>query len=84
MSNEKNSKIGVEGSRIQKVVMPTKKISSAQMNEKRRKWLCYHYEKKWNPAHVSKNPKAYLLQVEDQIEEEAAVRENSREVSTLV
>lgn len=32
-----------------------------QMDEKRRKGLCQHCKEKWNPTHVCKQPKLYLL-----------------------
>lgn len=33
--------------------------------------LCYHYEGKWNPSHVCKIPKVYLLQAKyDKMNEE--------------
>lgn len=41
-----------------------KKVSSTKMDEKKKKGLCYHCEEKWNPSHVCKSPKTYLLQVE--------------------
>lgn len=34
------------------------------MDERRRKGLCYNCEEKWNPSHVCKNPRIYLLQVD--------------------
>lgn len=53
-----------------KEVQLVKKISSAQIDEKRRKGLCYHCEEKWGPGHVCKKPKVYLIQVEDSNGEE--------------
>lgn len=40
------------------------------MDLKRRKRLCYHCEEKWNPTHVCKNPKVYLLQLDESVEGE--------------
>lgn len=40
------------------------------MDEKRRKGLCYHYEEKWNPSHVYKTPRVYLLRGEETVVDE--------------
>lgn len=62
-----DSQIIVEGMGMgnQRNSFQARKVSSAQMDEKRRKDLCYHCEEKWNASHVCKNPKIYLLQVEN-------------------
>lgn len=52
------------GDRFQKG-SASRKISSSHMDEKRIRGLCYHYKEKWNPIHVRKNFKVYLLQVKD-------------------
>lgn len=66
-SFETASKVGY---RMQRSNVPTKKGFSSQMDEKRRKSLCYHCEEKLNPAHVFKNPKLYLLQLDESAEGE--------------
>lgn len=53
------------GRRFHKIVGLERKISSLHMDEKRNKGLFYHYEEKWNPSHVCKNSRVYLLQMED-------------------
>ncbi|KAF5469943.1 hypothetical protein F2P56_010498 [Juglans regia] len=55
----------VEGNRFQKPHVAVKRIFSSQMDEKRKKGLCYHCDEKWNPTHICKTPKVYLLHVED-------------------
>ncbi|XP_035546571.1 uncharacterized protein LOC118348625 [Juglans regia] len=45
-----------------KNLFPLKKVNSSQIDDKRRKGLCYHCEEKWNPNHVCKNPRVYYLQ----------------------
>ncbi|KAF5468519.1 hypothetical protein F2P56_012664 [Juglans regia] len=55
----------VEGNRFQKPLVAVKRIFSSQMDEKRKKGLCYHCDEKWNPMHICKAPKVYLLHVED-------------------
>ncbi|XP_040988925.1 uncharacterized protein LOC121236540 [Juglans microcarpa x Juglans regia] len=55
-----------DSSKFQKNGMPTKRVFSSQMDEKRKKDLCYHFEEKWNPNHVCKNPKVYLIHADDE------------------
>lgn len=59
-----------EVTRGQKSSVPIKKVFSSQMDEKRKKGLCYHCDAKWNLSHVCKNPKVYFLQLEDSMESE--------------
>ncbi|XP_035551124.1 uncharacterized protein LOC118349695 [Juglans regia] len=47
-----------------------KPISSEQMNEKRRKGLCFNCDEKWNPLHTCKTPRIYLLEVNEEVCEE--------------
>jgi hypothetical protein len=44
-------------------VLPIQRISTAHMKERRSKGLCYTCDEKWNPSHVCKTPKLYLMQV---------------------
>ncbi|XP_042979958.1 uncharacterized protein LOC122310144 [Carya illinoinensis] len=52
-----------------------KPISSEQMNEKRRKGLCFNCDEKWNPQHTCKTPQIYLLDVNEQVCEELCEEE---------
>ncbi|KAF5462079.1 hypothetical protein F2P56_018118 [Juglans regia] len=54
-----------DSSKFQKHGVPTRRVFSSQMDEKRKKRLCYHCEEKWNPSHVCKNPRVYLIQAEE-------------------
>ncbi|XP_035541674.1 uncharacterized protein LOC118344675 [Juglans regia] len=47
----------------------TRKVSSIQMDEKRKKGLCCHCDEKWNPQHTCKNPRIYLMQVDEELSE---------------
>ncbi|KAF5447343.1 hypothetical protein F2P56_032901 [Juglans regia] len=47
-----------------------KRVTSLQMDEKRKKGLCYHCDEKWNPNHICKNPKVYLLHVDSSVDNE--------------
>lgn len=51
----------------QRSSIPTMKITFTQMDEKQRKGMCYHCDKKWSPAHNCKNPRIYLLQGKDEL-----------------
>lgn len=42
-----------------------RRISSSQMNEKRKKGVYFYCDEKWGPGHVCKKPKVYLLQVDE-------------------
>lgn len=53
------------------------------MDEKSRKGLYYHCDEKWNPTHVYKKPKVYLLQGEESVAEDSVMKEDSEEVSAL-
>ncbi|XP_042958052.1 uncharacterized protein LOC122293563 [Carya illinoinensis] len=55
----------VETNKVHRPPLAVKKVFSSQMDEKRKKGLCYHCEEKWNPAHVCKTPRVYLMQVEN-------------------
>lgn len=35
------------------------------MNKKRKNGLCYRCNEQWNPSHIYKSSKVYLLQVKD-------------------
>lgn len=64
--DKKFSVLGVDSNnRVVKEVLPGKKISSAQMDEKRKKRLCYHCDDKWSHGHVCKKSKIYVLQEDD-------------------
>ncbi|XP_035542078.1 uncharacterized protein K02A2.6-like [Juglans regia] len=67
----------------------TKKVSSIQMDEKRKKGLCYHCDEKWNPQHMCKNPRIYLMQVDEELpvvevtEDEIGVAETNVEAPEI-
>ncbi|XP_041009475.1 uncharacterized protein LOC121253540 [Juglans microcarpa x Juglans regia] len=69
-SNNQGGSISENTLRITRPAVPTRKISSMQMDEKRKKGLCYHCEEKWNPSHVCKNPKLYLLHGSEAVAED--------------
>ncbi|XP_042965413.1 uncharacterized protein LOC122299304 [Carya illinoinensis] len=52
-------------SRNSRYITPKRRIQSAAMDEKRRKGLCYHCDEKWNPTHVCKAPRVYVMQAEE-------------------
>ncbi|KAF5471876.1 hypothetical protein F2P56_008640 [Juglans regia] len=56
-----------------KYTTPNRRISSTSMDDKRRKGLCFHCEEKWNPNHVCKAPKMYVLQGHNEVEEAGGV-----------
>ncbi len=50
------------------------KISSAQMEERRKKGLCYSCDAKWHRGHVCEGPKLFLIEaMEDECEDEATL-----------
>ena len=42
--------------------LPIQRVSPAVMKERKSKGLCYTCDEKWNPAHVCKVPKIYMMQ----------------------
>ncbi|KAL4611211.1 hypothetical protein ACB092_08G107100 [Castanea dentata] len=42
--------------------IPIKRITPAQMDERRKKGLCYNCDEKWRPGHKCKNVKLFLLE----------------------
>ena len=44
-----------------KTRLPIKRISPAQMEEIKKKGLCYNYDEKWIPGHKCKNAMLFLL-----------------------
>ncbi|KAF5471969.1 hypothetical protein F2P56_008726 [Juglans regia] len=63
----------------QRTFPPVRKVTSLQMDDKRKKGLCFHCDEKWNPNHTCKNPKVYIMQGdnEDKVEDNAVLREES-------
>ncbi|XP_042979911.1 uncharacterized protein LOC122310090 [Carya illinoinensis] len=49
-------------------MFPLRKVNSSQMDEKRKRGLCFHCEEKWNPSHVCKNLRVYFMR--EKIDEE--------------
>jgi hypothetical protein len=57
---------GKEGSKPSQALVPVQKITQAQMEERRRKGLCYSCDSKWTRGHVCAVPKLFLLEVPDE------------------
>ncbi|KAF5471712.1 hypothetical protein F2P56_008485 [Juglans regia] len=57
-------------SKVQRNTALVRKVTSFQMDEKRKKGLCYHCDEKSNPSHVCKNSTVYLLQMDNSAEDE--------------
>ena len=45
-----------------KTKIPVKRITPTQMDERRKKGLCYNCDEKWGPGHKCKNVKLFLLE----------------------
>jgi hypothetical protein len=57
-----------------KALILVQKVTQAQMEERRRKGLCYSCDAKWQTGHVCQAPKLFLIEV---IEEEGEVKQIS-------
>jgi hypothetical protein len=55
-----------------KAFVPIQKISPAQMDERRKKGLCYSCDAKWSRGHVCDTPKLFLI---EEIEEDSIIVE---------
>nr|XP_023885311.1 uncharacterized protein LOC111997457 [Quercus suber] len=42
--------------------VPVKRLTPAQMDDRRKKGLCYNYDEKWGPGHKCKSVKLFLLE----------------------
>lgn len=64
---KKISALGVDSNhKVGKEVLPSKKISSTQMDEEKKKAFFYHCDDKWSPhGNVCKKSKIYVLQEDD-------------------
>ncbi|XP_059449450.1 uncharacterized protein LOC132180588 [Corylus avellana] len=51
-----------------KATVPIQKISQAQMEDRRKKGLCYNCDAKWQYGHKCQNPKLFLLEGLDELE----------------
>ena len=47
---------------VTKPKIPVKRITPTQMDERRKKGLCYNCDEKWGPGHKCKNVKLFLLE----------------------
>jgi hypothetical protein len=54
---------GKEGPKPNQALFSIMKISQAQMEERRRKGLCYSYDSRWTRGHVCVVPKLFLIEV---------------------
>ena len=68
MSHPESSNTSILGLPKSNVVLdtkpkiPVKRISPAQMDERRKKGLCYNCDEKWGSGHKYKNVKLFLLE----------------------
>jgi hypothetical protein len=51
-----------------KAAIPIQNVSQAQMEERRKKGLCYNCDAKWQYGHKCQNPKLFLLDTEELVE----------------
>ncbi|KAF5468876.1 hypothetical protein F2P56_012987 [Juglans regia] len=70
----------VDSTIVQRRHIPVKKVFSSQMDEKRRRGLCYHCDEKWNPTHKCKNLIVHLLQVDQEVSDPSGVNEDELSV----
>uniref|UniRef100_A0A7N2KR02 Uncharacterized protein n=1 Tax=Quercus lobata TaxID=97700 RepID=A0A7N2KR02_QUELO len=59
--------------------VPVQKITSAQMEERRRKGLCYYCDEKWQPRHKCKGLKLFMI---DEVQEVCQVEVGDEELTT--
>jgi hypothetical protein len=60
--------------------IPMRRISLAQMQERREKWLCYFCDERYQPGHRCNKPKLYILEGMKLEEKGAEVEEEVQEV----
>ncbi|XP_062173552.1 uncharacterized protein LOC133879017 [Alnus glutinosa] len=53
---------GQNSGAFQKAVVPVQKITPLQMEERRKKGLCYNCDSRWKPGHHCVNPKMFLIE----------------------
>jgi hypothetical protein len=63
---------GGNGAGSVKTAVPIQKISPAQMEEMRKKGLCYSCDAKWHTGHKCPNPRLFVIESVELIEEERA------------
>ena len=51
----------MEGKFDTKIRLPLQRLTSAQMEERRKLGLCYNYDEKWQMGHKCKGAKLFLL-----------------------
>jgi hypothetical protein len=68
-----------------KAFVPVQKISPAQMDERRKKGLCYSCDAKWSKGHVCAVPKLFLIEEveEDSITVEEIVEKEEKDPRKL-
>ena len=59
--------------------MPIQKITSAQMEERRKKGLCYYCDEKWQPRHKCKGLKLFMI---DEVQEVCQVEVGNGDLTT--
>jgi hypothetical protein len=66
-----------------KALVPMQKIYPAQMDERRRKGLCYSCDAKWSRGHVCVMPKLFLIEEVEGLEEGLRVVNPEKEEEDL-
>lgn len=61
------------GGELNKALVPVQKISQAQMEERRRKGLCYSCDAKWSTGHACEGLKLFLIEgIDEEIEDDSS------------
>ena len=63
--------------------LPIQKISLAQMEERRKKGLCYNYEDKWHIGHKCRTPRIFLMEGLQEVPKEVEPNVQLEEVSDV-
>jgi hypothetical protein len=58
-----------------RALVPVQKITQAQMDERRKKGLCYSCDSKWTRGHVCAAPKLFMIEEVEVVAEEDMVEE---------
>jgi hypothetical protein len=58
------------GQQQSQALIPIQKITQAQMEERRRKGLCYSCDSKWSRGHICIVPKLFLIEAIGEVQED--------------